>query len=428
MSDTPIKENMVIAKEKLWNKNFFLLWQGQLISALGDVVYEIALGFWILAVTGSTALMGTLMAVSTLPRVILSPFAGVFVDRWDRKKVIVVGDLIRGVCITFIGVAACLGFIKIWMVFVAGIIMNLCAAFFNPAVSSTLPDITPKSKLVKANSVYNMIYTGTNIVGNSAGGFIFKILGAPIMFLINGISYLFSAFTEIFIKIPEMHRETNKEKSTFFNDMKDGFRFVWKFKGLRNFLIMAAAMNFFGGIGIMLLIPFFNMNASLGPAKYGIASGVMSLGMFLGMLCVSVINIPQKKKFMIFTGSFVLSIIFWMIFPLISIFPIMAIILGIGGFLNAIFNVLFSSTVQLTVPQEYRGKVFSLIATISGGLTPIAFAVGGILAEFIPIKILISSCFLIALLIFLPVGFTQSSRRFIEFNPDNETLDDILNV
>ncbi|EOC99754.1 MFS transporter [Caldisalinibacter kiritimatiensis] len=81
-------EHLADLKERLWTKDFFLLWQGQLVSALGDVVYSIALGFWVLKVTGSTALMGTLMAASVLPRVIISPFAGVFVDRSDRKKVL----------------------------------------------------------------------------------------------------------------------------------------------------------------------------------------------------------------------------------------------------------------------------------------------------------------------------------------------------
>ena len=80
-------------KNRLWNLNFFLLWQGQFVSAIGDVVYEIALGFWILAVTGSTVIMGTLMAASTIPRVLLAPLAGVIVDRKDRKGLLILMDI-----------------------------------------------------------------------------------------------------------------------------------------------------------------------------------------------------------------------------------------------------------------------------------------------------------------------------------------------
>ena len=90
---------------KLWNKNFFLLWQGQLVSVLGDVLYIMALDFWILEMTGSKSLMGLLSAVTMMPRLILGPFAGVFIDKWDRKKVIVLTDLIRGIVVTFVGIA-----------------------------------------------------------------------------------------------------------------------------------------------------------------------------------------------------------------------------------------------------------------------------------------------------------------------------------
>jgi MFS transporter, DHA3 family, macrolide efflux protein len=109
-----------------------------LVSAFGDIAYSLALGFWIYAKTGSTALMGTLMAVSMLPRIIISPFAGVWVDRSDRKKIIVWMDFIRGVLVVLVGIAAFTDTIEIWMVFAAGIILGVCAAFFNPAVSSAI--------------------------------------------------------------------------------------------------------------------------------------------------------------------------------------------------------------------------------------------------------------------------------------------------
>ena len=185
----------IVKKEKLWTWNFFLLWQGQLVSAFGDIAYSMALGFWIYAKTGSTGLMGTLMAVSMLPRLIISPFAGVWVDRSDRKKIIVWMDFIRGLVVVLIGIAAFTDVIEIWMVFTAGIVLGICAAFFNPAVSSVIPDVVPPSKVMQANSAFNMIYSGTNILGNPIGGIAYQMLGAPIMFLFNGISYIFSAAT-----------------------------------------------------------------------------------------------------------------------------------------------------------------------------------------------------------------------------------------
>jgi MFS family permease len=110
-------------KERLWTPSFLVLWQSQLVSMLGDAVYAIALGFWILKVTGSTVLMGTLMAVSTLPGILVSPFAGVLIDRANKKALMIAMDIIRGVFVTLLAVSAYAGIIQIWMVFAAGILL-----------------------------------------------------------------------------------------------------------------------------------------------------------------------------------------------------------------------------------------------------------------------------------------------------------------
>jgi len=179
-------------KSKLWNLNFILLWQGQLVSNFGDSVYDIALGFWILAKTGSTGLMGILMATAVIPRVFLSPIAGTYVDRHNRKNILIITDVIRGIMISIVGVAALMNFIQIWMVLLGGIVLGICGSFFNPAVQSSIPDLVPKDKLVKANSVFSLASTGTDIIGKTIGGFLFHVVGAPIMFLINGLSYIFT--------------------------------------------------------------------------------------------------------------------------------------------------------------------------------------------------------------------------------------------
>lgn len=418
------EEIRVEKKEKLWTSSFSLLWQGQLVSCVGDVVYEVALGFWILAVTGSTALMGTLMAATMLPRIIVSPFAGVVVDRSNRKRLLIMMDIIRGVFIVLVGVAALLNFIDVWMVFTAGIIMGLCGAFFGPAVSSAMPDIIPKSKIVQANSVYGMINSSSNILGNMAGGFIYQAIGAPMMFLFNGISYLFSSFSLLFIKIPLIKR--TDEKQEFFKDMKEGFKFIWGFSGLRNLISIAVFLNFFANMGMILLLPLFQRTEYLGPGKYGVAVALMTGGMLVGMLITSIFKIPPVKRYGIFILSAIVSMGSWTVFPMIDDFAVMVALLFVAGVFNAILNVFISATMQQTVPQEMRGKVFSLMGTMTNGLTPIAMALGGVLAEFIPIKYMIAGCFLIAFIFMIPFTFMNSCRRFINFDPEKQVLADIL--
>lgn len=395
------------------NINFFLLWQGKLVSALGDVVYEIALGFWILKVTGSTALMGSLMAASAIPTVILSPFAGVWVDRLDRKWLIVAMDIMRGAAVVLVGVAAISGHLMVWMVFAAGIVIGLGAAFFNPAVNSVIPDLVEKEDNVRANSFISMTQTGSNIVGSTAGGFLYNLLGAPLMFLLNGISYLFSAFTEIFMSVPKVHHPEGKKH--FWHDMKDGLGFAWSIKGLRLLFVIAGFLNFFAFVAIILVLPLFQKSPELGPVKYGIAMAGLTTGMFAGMLFTAIVHIAPEKRFFLFgLGLFSMSI-FWALFPLWKDVLLMILLLFTGGFFNSIVNVLINSVIQLRVPQNMRGKVFGFLNTLSTSLTPIAMATGGILGEFFPIKYVISLSFLMIGIFSIPLVFSRSLKEFISY-------------
>lgn len=408
--------------EKLFTPSFLILWQAQLVSTLGDTVYSIALGFWVLGVTGSTALMGTLMAASTLPGVLFSPFAGVLVDRSNRKRLLILMDLIRGLSTTFIAVAAYKGFIAIWMVFVAGIILSICGAIFRPGVNSAIPDIVPKSKITNASSVFSMVMTGASMLGNGTGGFLFQMLGAPFMFLFNGLSYLFSGCSICFVNIPKIE---NKKEQHFLNDLKDGFSFVWNLKGLRYIILVAAFINFFFSIALILLLPLFQRTSNLGAGKYGVVMACFMGGAMAGFLLISIIKIPPFRKFNIFIISNTISNICFIIFVNQHTLILMSILVFIGGIFNSIVNVFIMSSVQIATPKEMRGKVLSLISMMTQGLTPFAMALGGILGEFISIKSILSVCFLIIFVVTIPIAFNKPFKRFINFDYEKETLEDI---
>jgi MFS transporter, DHA3 family, macrolide efflux protein len=416
-----VKESKTV--EKLWTPNFLILWQGQFVSVLGDVVYSIALGFWVLAVTGSTALMGTLMAASTLPSVLISPFAGVIVDRTNRKKLLILMDIIRGATIVFLAIAAYKGFISIWMVFAAGIILGVCGAFFSPAVSSSIPDIVPSSRLMGANSMMGIIQSGSNIIGSSAGGFLFQLLGAPFLFLFNGISFIFSAILNLFIKIPDIKKKTEQH---FFADMKDGYKFIWEFRGLRHMLMIISILNFLTSVAIILFLPLFQKTESLGAGRYGLGMAFFTGGMLIAMVLTSIIKVAPAKRLEIFMFSAVFSSICFSVTALTNSFPLMCVVIFTGGFFMATINVFIHSTIQLTVPQEMRGKVFSLVGMVASSLTPFGMALGGVLGEFFPIRSVIFVCFILVLLAFIPFAFIKSFKRFINFDPDKQTLQDIM--
>lgn len=399
---------------KVWNKNFFLLWQGQLVSVFGDALYSIALGFWVLQETGSTAIMGSIMALVTIPRIILGPLSGVIVDRSDRKRLIVLGDAIRGIGMLLIAFAAIGGFLKVWMVMLMGIILGICSSFFNPSIQSVLPDIVPKENIIKANSSYQMATTGADIIGQSIGGLIYTILGAPMMFLFNGISYIFSAVSEGFIKIPKIERKNIN--ITFKEDFVDGLKFILGFEGLVRSLIMAFFINFLFGMIRVLIIPWFLADPSLGMTKYGLLNGFQSVGFIIGTMILSFINIKPNHKYRIYIISLLIFLSFIGLGTAINNFIFIIIFFTIAyGFLF-ILNTIVNSTVMVITPTNKRGKVFATIGTIAMAISPIGNFVGGVLCEFIDPRTLIIANTIIAILIICAIVINPKVKNFLNYD------------
>lgn len=401
---------------KLWNRNFFLLWQGQLVSVFGDALYSMALGFWVLQETGSTTIMGSIMALVTIPRIILGPFAGVIVDRCDRKKLIILGDLIRGIGMLVIAMLALNGSLKIWMVMLMGIVLGICSSFFNPSIQSVLPEIVPSDKLIKANSSYQMATTGADIVGQSIGGLLYTVIGAPLMFLINSISYLFSSFTEGFIKIPKIERKN--VNITFREDFMEGIKFILRFKGLIRSLIMAFFVNFLFGMIRVLIIPWFVSDPSLGMAKYGILNGFQSFGFLIGTFVLSFITIKSNQKYNVYIFSIVTFVLLIGLGAFINNFVIIIICFTSAFGFMFVFNTVANSTIMELTPADKRGKVFATIGTLAMAISPIGNFVGGVLGEFMNPRAVIIGSAIVGLIIVCSIVVNSEVKKFINYEAE----------
>ncbi len=400
----------MIKKEKLWTPSFLVLWQSQLVSTIGDAVYTIALGFWILDVTGSTALMGALMAASMLPGILVAPFAGVLIDRSNKKLIMILTDAVRGVCVLLLAIAAYSGLIEIWMVFAAGILLSAGGALFSPGVQSAIPDLVPASKITNANSVFATVTTGANLIGNAAGGFLYQTLGAPLLFFINGLSFLFSGGCLPFVKIPSAQRE---EKPHFFQDMADGFKYMWEQKGLRIILIIAALINFFSYIAITLFLPLCRFDPTLGSGRYGILMASFMGGSVVGFTALSAVNIRPAVKMKLFIAASIISNVLIITALNQPYFLLMVVLVVLSGMTNAVVNVLLISTVQTRTPQAMRGKVMSFMHMTTSGLMPFAAALGGVLGGILPIRLVMTVSFGIGFIITVPAYFSRAFKDYL---------------
>lgn len=398
-------------KIKQINNNFWLLWQGQFVSVFGDAVYDIALSFFVLELTGSTAVMGTIMAFVTIPRVIMGPLSGVVVDNYNRKKLIVLADVIRGICVLLAAYAAAKGFLEVWMLIGIAIIFGICTSVFNPAIESVFPDIVAEEKMIKYNSVYQMASMGATVLGQSLGGSLYTILGAPVMFLLNGISYLFSATTEGFIKIPE--RKAQKEKIEFLDDFKEGIRFMTGEEGFMRTIVSSFFINFLFGMIRGLIIPWFTQSSHLGMSRYGVLNAAQSIGMVAGMIILSKVSIKRQDKYKIYISSFLLFIVNTGLAALLNQYIFILIFFFLAFVFQFIFNSVLNVTIMVKTPVDKRGKVSATKATLCMAMSPLGNFIGGLLCERFDARLLIIISAITALVIVGIIVTNPNVRGFL---------------
>jgi MFS family permease len=418
---------------KLFNRNFFLLWQGQFVSQLGSQAFMIGLMFWIKHETGSASLMGLLMTVSMLPAVILGPIAGAFADRFSRRKIIIYCDVVRGIPV--ICLALMIFFIPvstqviIACLFVVSLILGISGAFFHPAIGAAIPDIVPREKVSAANSLSQSSRQVSVFIGQAVGGYLFILLGAPLLFLIDGITYLFSAVSESFIKIPQKIPEKKgiwREKfKQFKQDLKEGIRFTWDNSGLKALIITAAFINFFA-IPIIILLPFYVEDFLKVRADwYGYILAGFGFGALLGYAIAGAIKISEKKRSRVLV---IVLILMSACLPVLSILnsAVLALILMVMlGALNGFFNINVITVLQLVIPGEIRGRIFGLFMTLTSGLTPISMGVSGIVADLVNqnIPLIYACCGIITLVVSILMAFNKGLRDFLSLSPVAEAPD-----
>ena len=408
---------------RLFNRNFFLLWQGQFVSQIGSQAYAIAMMLWVKHETGSASLMGLLMMVSMIPLVILGPFAGTFADHFSRRKIIIFCDVLSGIPVLT------LAFLMFYLpsaskllivcLFLVNVTLSIIRSFFNPAISASIPDIVPREKVSAANSLNQSSVQISQFVGQGIGGYLFVMLGAPLLFLIDGISYLVSAFSESFIRIPQKILEKSGGRRDKFRQFKsdtmEGFRYVWGHTGIRALFFAAAVINFFA-IPIFVLLPFYvedHLNAT--PDWYGYILAAFGFGTLIGYGIAGGVKISSHIR-----SKAVISALVLMSFclPILSILrePVLALLLMIIiGALSGFFHIHIYTLLQIAIPSEMRGRVFGLLITLTGGLTPISMGLSGVIADLVNqnIPLIYAVSGIITLSLTILTSFSRNFRSFL---------------
>jgi len=383
-----------MAISRLFNRNFTLLWLGQSVSQLGHGAGFIGLIWWIQVTTGSALALGSLAMVQTLVGIVVGPFAGALVDRFDRKAIIVISDIIRGLNYLVLAWLAWTGQLTMPIVYGIGALNALCGQFFGPAISASIPQLVPDELLEKANSLNQVTATTVNIIGYAVGGILVASLGVPLLLFIDGVSFLLSAFSEMFITIPKIVREkATLTAGLFIQDIKEGFMYVRKSPVLFRILQVAMLLNFFSAPFFILLPKFVNEHMGAGSEVYGYLLSAQMIGALFTIVILSSSNFVQNNLWIV-RWSLVVQAAAFVSLPFLPVayWGLHLSVFVVGGMLNSVLNIYFSTLMQRATPPEYMGKVFGLVGTMCQALQPASQGLAGVLADVVRIPIIFTVC------------------------------------
>jgi len=364
----------------LWrNRDYMLLWSGQLISSIGGQVSLLAFPLLVLAITHSPAQAGIIGALRSLPFVLLSLPAGALVDRWDRKWVMLLCDTGRGLALSSIPIALWLGHLDLLLLYLVALIEGTLMTFFSLAEAACLPHVVAKEQLPTATAQNQTIDSIAWTLGPFLGGLLYK-LGLSIPFLTDAISYVCSVMSIFFIRTRFQEQRTEAPRRIW-HEIGEGLHFIWRDSLLRFLAILVWGLVA-PTIGFTLILIVLAQRLNASPVAIGILFASGGIGSVIGALIT-----PSLQKRFTFGQMTIGSAWVWTISWLgLAIAPNLWL-LGLANGLNFIivpiyFSVQYSYRL-LVVPDHLQGRVQSVFRLLSFGSQPLGLALTGALIQWI---------------------------------------------
>lgn len=402
--------------KKLWNKDFILLLQGCTVSTIGDLMYSVAIGYWVYEKTGSSGLMGIMSAISMFVTMFLSPFTGSIVDKCNRKWVLVSMDILQGVIMLTIGVLAYLNALSVPIVLIAAFLAACGTVFYSPAINTLMLDIIPNNDMVRGQSIFSGANSLVNMVGAAFSGMMVAFFGVPLIVVINGLSNLYSAVTELFVHVPKtIQQGTHISVKRLLLDMGNAVKTIFSDKCLRIFIPCALILNLLGAGPMSLMLPFC-MEKGLSVDMYGYGMSVYTAATLLCVLILGIVKLKATARFWIMAIGFSASVVFSILMYLATGFIPICIWAFFSSFSNCAGNAIFNASLMLALPEENRGATLGFIQAASTGGTALSAVIYGVLGDVFPLYLVFTVGSLLSLAPMLYLCFNPRTREFVLSN------------
>lgn len=396
------------------NRNFSLIWSGQLVSTIGSSLTSLATSILIYRLTNSALSVGLMLMATAAPSILLGLVAGVFVDRSDRKCIMIAADLLRAVLVFLIPFLA--PFNIAWL-YVIVLRSSAIGQFFDPAQASGLPEVTSDDKLAAANSLMAINSFGSTAAGFAASGLIASQFSIAWAFYVDALTFLFSApclgSLEIaplalqgVTKAALMASTPAASVATIFRNMRGGVEFLWKTTILRSALILLPIIGVSFGLWNTFLLPFARKALGAMEFQYGLQEGMTSIGFVIGSLSMARLS-SRLREGQWLTLSFVGMGTVNAVYSYLSSVPLAILFVMISGFANSPSSIARGLLVQRSTLREMRACVNSVFFVTRD----VAFLVGMAAAGLVDILGARALTLRSAILVLVPRGSLHSSCR-----------------
>jgi MFS transporter, DHA3 family, macrolide efflux protein len=360
-------------------RTFFTIWFGQLASIIGSGLTNFGLGVWVLTETGSVTQFALIIMFASVPAIVAAPFAGVIVDKWKRKWLMVISDSIAGISTIIIFVLIYFNVFEVWHLYITAAVSSLFSSFQMPAYQATIPLLVPKAQLGRANGLVQMADALSIVFAPVMAGFLLTSMGIKGILIIDFLTFIIALSTLLFVKFPELSlSEKDSKKVSFFQDALFGWRYIIDRPGLRGLLVYFAVVNLLLGYFNVLLQPL--ILSFTNERMLGIALSITGIGMLVGGITMSIWGGP-KNRVLAVIGSGAISGFFLMLLGLKESVLLVTLATCLMFLLLPIGNAASQVIWQSKVPLNVQGRVFALRRMIAISLSPIAYISAGPLVE-----------------------------------------------
>lgn len=393
------------------SRDFRLLWLGQAASVLGDRVHQLAVIWWVLNQSASPAMVGAVMVATSLPMVVVGPFAGAIADRVDRRRLMLACDLIRLVLAAAMALLAFQGILTVPWVLALSVLLSAVGAVFTPASMAMVPEVVEADQVLRANSLQELTTQGSGILGPALGGALVAAVGAQAAFGLNAVTFLVSALVLLAMRYRPQPRQAAGE--SYWQTLAGGAAILRERPGIASLLGGFAIANLFLA-PIPVLLPVFAKDVfQAGASGLGMLEGALGAGMIVAALVLARRGDVGHKVALI-SGSFVLQGV--MMLAMAARPTYLGFLVGLfvlGAALSAL-NIVVVAAFQRSIPGEQLGRFMGFLTAIVLGVMPLSFALVGMLATRMPPeRILLASGAALALVglgLFLMPGVRDLER------------------